>query len=145
MKKSLTALILAAFIFSTGSKADSDVFFNLGIGLGLPAPVFVAPYPVVYAPAFASASLVSRISPNTFLSFSIGVPAPVFVVPSPVVLASPVFTYPSGVVHPAPLIIHEGPRHIHIHGHPYGGPPGHFKHKVHYHGHKGFKIKHKHR
>lgn len=100
-EKSLMALILAAFIFPTGSKADSDVFFNLGIGLGLPAPVFVAPPPVVYTPAFASASLVSRISPNTFLSFSIGVPAPVFIAPSPVVLAPPVFTYPSVVVGPA--------------------------------------------
>ena len=172
----IVALIVSSFIlFPITSKGDTNLFLNLGIGAGIPAPVFVDPLPVIYsAPTFASASLVSRIGSNTFLSFNIGVPAPVFVAPTPVVVAPPIFTYPSVIiepapvfVHPAPVIIHSAPKHIHIHGHPHGGPPGllkkyhghphggppghfkhhekhHYKHKNH-HGHKGFKVKYKHK
>ena len=159
MKKTIAivSLVLGALL-STKSKADSNVFLNLGIGLGLPSPVFVAPSPVVYSPpTFASASLVSELSSNTFLSFSIGVPAPVFVAAAPVVFAPPVFTYPSvviapapAIVYPAPVIIHSGPKHIRIHNHPHGGPPGLYKHKYRGHsygrppGHHKFKVKHKH-
>ena len=158
----IVSLLFGAILLSTKSKADSDVFLNLGIGVGLPAPVFVAPPPVIYsAPTFASASLISEISPNTFLSFSIGVPAPVFVAPVPLVLVPPVFTYPSvvvesapAIVYPAPVIFHSGPRHIKIHNNihinSHGGPPGLYKHKYRGHsygrppGHHKFKVKPKH-
>ena len=163
----ILSLIVSSFIlFPISTRADTNLFINLGIGAGIPAPVFIAPSPVVYsAPAFASASLVSRIGSNAFLSFNVGLPAPVFVAPAPVVLVPPVYTYPSVIiepapvfVHPAPVIIHSAPRHIHIHGHPHGGPPGllkkyhghphggppgHFK--QHHYGHKSFKVKHKHK
>ena len=163
MKKTIAIVSLVlGVLLSTKSKADSNVFLNLGIGLGLPAPVFVAPSPVVYyPPTFASASLISEVSPNTFLSFSVGVPAPVFVAAAPVVFAPPVFTYPSvviesapAIVYPAPVIFHSGPRHIKIHNNihinSHGGPPGLYKHKYRGHsygrppGHHKFKVKPKH-
>jgi hypothetical protein len=143
MKKLIIVLtVIVSFLFPAISKADANVFVNLGIGVGIPAPVFVVPSPVVYTvPTFASASLVSRISPNTFLSFSVGVPAPVFVAYAPVVVAPPVFTFPTSavivepapvfihsapvVVHPAPVIIKSGPQHIHVHG--YNGYRGYSK------------------
>lgn len=139
----IVSLLFGAILLSTKSKADSDVFLNLGIGVGLPAPVFVAPPPVIYsAPTFASASVISEVSPNTFLSFSVGVPAPVFVAPVPLVLVPPVVVESApAIVYPAPVIFHSGPRHIKIHNNihinSHGGPPGHYKFKVkHKHGHK---------
>ncbi|MBF8303518.1 MAG: hypothetical protein HW396_1799, partial [Candidatus Dadabacteria bacterium] len=125
MKKLIMVQIfLTAFLFSTVSKADTNLFLSLGLGVGIPAPVFVAPSPVIYYayPTFASVSLVS-VSPNVFLSFGIGIPAPVFIAPTPVILAPPVFAFPSAVivgpapvvVYPAPVIIHSGPQHINVH------------------------------
>lgn len=132
MKKlTLACTVSVVFLFSDISKADANVFFNLAIGLDIPAPIFVVPSPVIYDyyPTFASASLVS-ISPNVFLSFAIGIPAPVFVVSAPVILVPPVFAFPlpliiepapvlysPPVVYPAPQIIYPGPKHIHVHSH----------------------------
>src|SRR3990172_493992 len=86
MKKLIMVLIfLTAFLFSTVSKADTNLFLSLGLGVGIPAPVFVAPAPVILAP-------------------------PVFAFPSAVIVEpAPV------VVYPAPVIIHSGPQHINIH------------------------------
>ena len=159
MKKLIAIFIIISFIsLPIKSKADTDLFLNLGVGLGIPAPVFVAPSPVYYGvPSFAQASLVSEISPNTFLSFSIGVPAPVFVAPAPVIVSPlyypyPYYSYPSTfIIEPAPIIIHPG----HHHFHPLGGPPGQLKRHVFYNypgyqgyrihnGHKNFKVRDKH-
>ncbi len=168
MKKliSIFTLLISLVLLPITSNADTDLFLNLGVGLGVPAPVFAAPAPVYYAaPPFAQASLVSEISPNTFLSFAIGVPAPVLVAPAPVIVSPLYYSYPSTVIiEPAPIIIDDGPHYYFPRFHPHGGPPGHFKHhkwykhnhnidhayykplgdKTHLKGHKGFKARHTH-
>ena len=128
MKKLIiTFVFMVVFVLPTTLKADTNLFVSLGVGVGIPAPVFVAPSPVIYYayPTFASVSLVS-VSPNVFLSFGIGIPAPVFIAPAPVIVAPPVFAFPSAViVGPAPVIIHSGPQHINVyrnvHIHSHGG------------------------
>jgi hypothetical protein len=160
VKKLIASFIflISLILFPIKSKADTDLFLNLGVGLGIPAPVFVAPSPFYYAvPSYAQASLVSEISPNTFLSFSIGVPAPVFVAPAPVIVSPlyysyPYYSYPSAVIiEPAPIFIY--PRYYHFH--PHGGPPGQLKRHVFYDyprhqgyrihsGHENFKVRNKH-
>ena len=125
MKKLIITLVLmVVFVIPTTLKADTNLFVSLGVGVGIPAPVFVAPSPVIYYayPTFASVSLVS-VSPNVFLSFGIGIPAPVFIAPAPVIVAPPIFAFPSAVivgpapvvVYPGPVIIHSGPQHINVH------------------------------
>jgi hypothetical protein len=76
MKKLFVSAILLLVVLVPGaSMARTDVFLNFGIGI--PAPVFVAPAPIVVAP-----------------------PPPVFIAPAPVAVYSPTV-----VVEPAPVII----------------------------------------
>jgi hypothetical protein len=154
--KKLTAIFIVSIyltLIPIESKADTDLFLNLGVGLGIPAPIFVTPSPVVYAvPSFAQASFVSEISPNTFFSLSIGVPAPVFVAPAPVIVNPLFYSYPPAVIiEPAPIFIH--PHYYHFH--PHGGPPGQFKRHAFYDyprhqryrihgGDENFKVRNKH-
>lgn len=71
----LVAILLLVLLVPATSMARTDVFLNFGIGI--PAPVFVAPAPVVVA-----------------------LPPPVFVAPAPVVVYPPTV-----VVQPAPVIV----------------------------------------
>ncbi len=82
----ITPTLVLAFLVPITSKADPNLFLNFGIGIGVPAPVFIAPAPVVYpVPNFAV------ISPDVFFSFGVGVPAPVFIAPAPIVYPVPSF------------------------------------------------------
>jgi hypothetical protein len=91
--KKMKKLFLASILFlvllvPASSMARTDVFLNFGVGV--PAPVFIAPAPVVVAP-----------------------PPPVFVAPAPIIVAPPPFV----VVQPAPVIVgppgwHKHHRHI---------------------------------
>lgn len=89
MKRLFVASILFLVLLAPASSmARTDVSLNFGIGI--PAPVFIAPSPVVVAP-----------------------PPPVVVAPAPVIVAPP----PPVVVQPAPVIVghhvwHKHHRHI---------------------------------
>jgi hypothetical protein len=55
-----------AFLVPITSKADPNLFLNLGVGIGVPAPVFIAPAPVVYPVANFAV-----ISPSHLLVFNL--------------------------------------------------------------------------
>jgi hypothetical protein len=93
MKKLILASILfLALLVPASSMARTDVSVNFGVGI--PAPVFIAPSPVIVAP-----------------------PPPVLVAPAPAIVVAP----PAVVVQPAPVFVvhsvwHKHHRHIKFEG-----------------------------
>ncbi len=106
----LVAILLLVFLVPATSMARTNVFLSFGVGI--PAPIFVAP--VVVAPSFVTFPTSTVIvEPAPVIVHS----APVFVYPPPVVIYSAPVFLPS-----APVIIyeghgHEGYRYHEGHGH----------------------------
>ncbi len=91
MHKYLTPVIAATAVFVAGISTANAGPVSVGISIGIPAPIIVAPAPVYY-------------------------PAPVVYAPAPVYYAQPRVVYAPPPVYYAPRVVYARPHH-HRHYH----------------------------